>query len=275
MAFRVQELLDDVKAEFSTLPVVRAVVLSGSKASQFTDERSDVDLYIYAETEPSKTWRAELARKFGEHASIGNDFWEHGDEWVATRNGVVVDIMYRTPAWIVAQLERVLDRHQASVGYSTCFVYNVLNSSVLYDRDDWFESLKGKARQPYPEALRRAIVAKNHPILRSTLSSYLHQISIALARQDMPSTNHRITAMLASYFDVLFAVNRVFHPGEKRLLDHVSAKCPRHPPAIRAQVEDLLSSVAVADHTVVLQRANALLDGLDALLTQEGLIASH
>lgn len=269
----VQALLEDVAAEFSRLAEVSAVVLSGSKGGQFTDDLSDIDLYIYAETEPSKAWRTELARKFGGHASIGNEFWEHGDEWVATRNGAVVDIMYRTPAWIEEQLDRVLHRHLASIGYSTCSVHNVLCSQSLYDRDGWYAALGEKARQPYAEALRTAIIAKNHPILRDTLSSYLHQIEIALGREDVPSINHRVTALLASYFDILFAVNRVFHPGEKRLLAYALAKCAKRPAQIEAQVKGLLSAIAQNERPFLLQRVNELLDGLDTLLVGEDLIA--
>jgi hypothetical protein len=267
-----QSLIEEITGEFAKLPEVTAVVISGSQGSEFSDAGSNLDLYVYAEHEPPQAWRANLARKFGERASIGNDFWEPGDEWVALRTGNVVDIMFRSPVWIEQQFDRVLLRHQASVGYSTCFVYNVLHSQTLYDRGEWFAALRAKAEQPYLEPLRRAIIAKNHPILRSTLSSYAHQIAMALDRSDHLSVSHRVTALLASYFDILFAVNRLFHPGEKRLVAYVLAKCSKHPPDFETQVYELLSAIAPTDQSDVPGRVNDLLDGLDALLIEEHLI---
>jgi hypothetical protein len=268
-----EALLAALTAEFAALPEVRAVVLGGSQESECSDGLSDIDLYVYARPEPPEAWRAALADRFGERASIGNRFWEPGDEWVAQQSGIIVDIMYRAPAWIEAQLERVLLLHQASVGYSTCFVHNVLHSRPLHDRDGWFAALQAMAAQPYPEELRRAIVAKNHPILRSTLSSYVHQIALALAREDQVSVNHRITALLASYFDILFAVNRLHHPGEKRLIGFVAENCHKRPPRFQTQVHELLLAVAPAGRTDVFDKVNDLLDGLDDLLAAEGLIA--
>jgi hypothetical protein len=267
-----QTLLEEIAAEFSSLPEVRALVLSGSKGGRFSDAGSDIDLYVYAESEPPEAWRSGLASKFGTHASIGNRFWETGDEWIASRTGTVVDIMYRSPAWIEEQLERVLLRHQASVGYSTCFVHNVLHSKLLIDRDGWFASLQAKAAQPYPEALRRAVVAKNHPVLRGLISSYRHQIALALARKDHVSVNHRITALLASYFDILFAVNRLPHPGEKRLVAYVLAACPKYPPEFEKQVDVLLQAAAPTGSADLPGSIDLLLDGLDDLLIAEGLL---
>jgi hypothetical protein len=40
--------------------------------------------------------------------------------------------------------------------------------------------------------------------------------------------NHRTTAWIASYADILFAVNRRYHPGEKRLLTYM-ADLPSRP----------------------------------------------
>lgn len=267
-----QTLLEELTEEFKKLPEVAAVVLSGSKGGEFSDDHSDLDIYIYAEHEPSIAWRVDLARKFGIHSRIGNDFWEPGDEWVSLQTGIVVDLMYRSPIWIEKQLDRVLLGHQASVGYSTCFVHNVLYSKPLYDRDGWFAALRAKSEQPYPEPLRRAIIAKNHLVLRNKLASYVHQITLALDRNDHVSVNHRITALLASYFDILFAVNRVFHPGEKRLVAYVLEKCPKRPPNFQSQVDELLRSAVPTDRPDTLGRVNDLLDDLDALLIPEQLI---
>jgi predicted nucleotidyltransferase len=266
-----QSLLKEIATEFATLPEVTAVVLAGSRMDEFSDDRSDIDLYVYAETEPPETWRTRLGQKFGEHLRIGNRFWEPGDEWALSRTGTVVDIMYRSPEWIEEQLDRVWIRHQASVGYSTCFVYNVLHSRPLYDRDGWFASLQAKAAQPYPAQLRRAILARNHPILRSMLSSYTHQISLAVERDDRVSINHRVSALLASYFDILFAVNCLPHPGEKRLVAFVLANCPKRPANFQKQINELVSAVASPDKSNMFRSINDLLDGLDALLATEGL----
>ena len=175
---------------------------------------------------------------------MGNDFWEPGDEWIDAQTGRHVDVMYRTPVWIEEQLERVLVRHEASVGYSTCFWHNVLHSTPLFDRSGWYRDLQATAARPYPQPLQRAIIARNHPILRQTLSSYLAQIERAVRRGDSVSIQHRVTALLASYFDVLFAVNELPHPGEKRLLQFAATRCAKTPLDMETQINALFETAA-------------------------------
>jgi hypothetical protein len=142
----------------------------------------------------------------------------------------------------------------------------VREATALHDRAGWYAALAARARAPYPEPLRRAIVAKNLPLLRRTLSSFLRQLERALVRGDAVAVNHRAAAFLASAFDVLFALNRVLHPGEKRLVSYAEATCPLRPEGLR----ELAVGVARAGSDVVAP-ADALARALEELAAGEGL----
>jgi hypothetical protein len=146
-------------------------------------------------------------------------------------------------------------------------------SKSLYDRDGWFRKLQDKAKQPYPEPLRRAIVAKNYPILRKNISSYTHQLELAINRGDFVSINHRMTALLASYFDIIFAVNYLPHPGEKRLVDLAQKLCKKLPNNIEDYVNNLTSAISFnSSEQDIINYINKLIDELDELLIAEKLI---
>lgn len=261
-------LAEGIAGRFAAIIEVEAVALAGSRTSPFADSQSDLDLYVYADAIVPTSLRAEIVRN-ARRAEIGNSFWEPGDEWIDADSGISIDVMFRTTRWIQDRLDSVLQRHEASVGYSTCFWYNVRNSRALFDRSGWFKELQEKASQPYPEALQRAIVAKNYPILRSNLSSYLRQIELAVQRHDPVSLNHRAAAMLASYFDIVFAVNAQPHPGEKRLIELARALCLNLPSGMAEQVTAFLSALP---NNRVTERANAILEGLDELLRRKGFL---
>jgi hypothetical protein len=259
-----------VAAELIQAPEVEAVALAGSRAGPFAEPGSDLDLYVYG-ARPPPTERRAAAAAGGTGVELGNAFFELGDEWLDAASGLGMDVMYRTPAWIDEQLDRVLIHHQASVGYSTALWHSVRVSLPLFDRRGWFAALQARARGPYPEPLRAAVVARNQPLLRSKRSSYLEQLARAAARGDATAVNHRKAAFLASTFDLVFAVNRATHPGEKRLLAHVAACCPRRPAGFAALVEALLAAPASSGPGVA-EAADALGAAVDRLLVEEGLL---
>ena len=260
----------ELAAAFSAFPQVEAIAVGGSLASGAADAGSDIDLYIYTTSViPLPAREALVAQRGASRADMNLQFWDLGDEWVDGPTGIEVDAIYWDTAWITEQIDRVLVHHQASVGYTTCFWNTVRNSLPLYDRDGWFARLQARCQCPYPEPLRRAIVAKNYPILRDVIPAYLHQIQNAVRRHDAVSVNHRVAALLASYFDVLFALNAVPHPGEKRLLEIATERCAQRPPAMREQVEAVLRATVVADATLV-HAIDRLVDDLDVILLQEG-----
>lgn len=253
-----EELARSVAARFAVFPQVSAIALAGSEGAGEADALSDIDLYIYTAAEIAVEARRTLACDFADRFELDNRFWEPGDEWIERASGRGIDIMYRSREWIEEQLARVLVRHEASIGYSTCFWGNVLRSTALYDPRGWYAGLQQVARQPYPAELQRAIVAKNYPILRRNISSYRHQIEAALQRGDLVAVNHRVTAFLASYWDIIFALNGVPHPGEKRAVEHARRLCSKLPRNWEAALQALLTSPSLA-------AIDLLADGLDGL----------
>lgn len=266
----VHALARRIAAAYAGWPEVQAVALGGSQASGMADERSDVDLYVYVRPEPALEARAAIVGE-SPSAELGNRAFEPGDEWLDAETGVHVDAMFRDPAWIEDELSRVLVRCEARTGFSTALWHGVRVSSALFDRSGWYAAVKARAAAPYPEALARAIVSRNLPLLDRGLSSFTAQLGRALRRGDEVSVNHRVAALLASAFDVLFALNRETHPGEKRLLDEVEARCRLRPPGFADGVRALLAAVGSGGGEVV-ARARALAAGLEALAAAEGFL---
>ena len=119
--------------------------------------------------------------------------------------------------------------------------------------------------QPYPPELRRAIIERNFPVLRDMIPSYRYNVEKSLPRHDLIFINNEITWMLASYFDVLFAVNCVAHPGSKRLLDQAARLCPSLPKDMANQVTRVLRLAATGDESL-LAAMDALVDGLQEIM---------
>lgn len=269
------ESVRQIVGRLAELPDVRAIALAGSQTGGVADPLSDFDAYVYHDGPVPIAPRQALARDFADDTAaieIDNRFWGPGDEWIDRESGHKIDLIYFPADWMEDQVRRVLIRHEASVGYSTCFWATVRRSQPLFDREGWLARLQALADQPYPEALRRAILAMNYPILRANHAAYTHQIEWAVARRDRVSLNHRIAGLLASYFDILFAANRVPHPGEKRLIQQAQKLCPALPDRLPEQVEAVLVSVSSPwDAPASLPAIHALLDNLDAFLAAEGL----
>jgi hypothetical protein len=254
---------------------VEAIALGGSRGGGgvATDAASDIDLYVYTRGEiPLEDRRAILEAAGGAtRADLDMRFWGPGDEWIHAPTGIHVDAIYFDAAWLEEKVDRVLVGHEASLGWTTCFWHTVRGSIPLEDRRGWFAALQARCAVEYPEELRRAVVALNHPVLRDVLPAWANQLAKAARRGDLVSVNHRLAGLLASYFDVLFAVNRVPHPGEKRLVEAAVGGCTRLPEGFPADLEDLLRT-APTDLAGLPGRVDRLLDRLDALLREEGLV---
>jgi hypothetical protein len=261
------ELARKIAGRFAELPDVEAVALTGSLNAGTADERSDIDLYIFSQTDIPVTQRMAVATPYTDDAEFDNRYWGTADSWHDAVSGARIEGIYWSVGWLESEIDRVLRRYEVTTGYSTAFWHSIRGGRILFDRNSWLHRLQAEAQQPYPEALRRAIIAKNHPVLRRISTSYVQQLTSAVRRADIVSLNHRTTELLSSYFDVLFALNRQPHPGEKRLIHYAETLCDKRPPFLREQIGDLIASLSDGD---VLAQANALIDGLDEVMVSEG-----
>lgn len=263
---------EEVAHHFAQLPQVAAIALSGSQASGAADVESDIDLYVYTKAEiPHQGLKTVIENTGGAtRADLNLPYWGGVNIWVDALTGISIDCVYFDQTWMEEQVRRVMIACQPELGYSTCFCRTVRQSRPLYDPDGWFAALQSLAQQDYPEQLRRNIINHNHPVLRTIMTSYLHQIENAVRRSDTISIQHRLTALLASYFDILFALNRVMHPGEKRLLSYAHNECTLLPEDMDADLATVLKAAAspAAD---IIQALNHLLDQLDECLGMVGI----
>ena len=262
--------IEALAASFATAAGVEALVLAGSMTSGLADAESDYDLYAYTREAVPLEFRDRLLKPRAARLELHNTFWEWSDEWIEA-DGTVFDLMYRSCDLIEADVEARLARGEASVGYSTCLCHSVLQATPVFDRRGWFHALQDRLRAtPYPDRLVKGIIDKNLPVLGANVHSYEQQIRSAFRRRDRVSLNHRTAAWLASYFDILFAANRRFNLGEKRLLVHVQA-LPAVPEGVAADVEAACTGACSLDCCVA-DRLELMRARLERFLRAQGLL---
>ena len=239
---KIVDIINQIVEEFKRNKHVEAIALAGSLGASSSDEMSDYDIYIYSNEPVDIEFRQQIAKKFSDKFEVNNQYFETGDEWILRDSSKVVDIMYRKPSDIEGNINWVWKNHNACVGYTTCFVFNVKNSIIFYDKNNWYKSLQDSVSGDYPKELQQNIIAKNLPLLNFKLvASFVEQVEKAIKREDLISVNHRLSAFLASYFDVLFAKNKILHCGEKRLKNYALNNCKLLPKNFENDINDLFT----------------------------------
>ena len=220
MAVDVNKLFE----EFGKLPEVEAIALGGSRATGRNDEKSDYDVYIYISKVIDENVRKEILSKYCKYMEIGNSFWELEDD-VTLSDGIDMDIIYRGMEDFEKTISSVVFDCVAWNGYTTCLWHNLITSKIVIDKTGKLNELQKKFDIPYPQKLKENIVSKGLKLLSGILPSFDMQIKKSENRGDLVSVNHRVTEFLATYFDIIFALNEMTHPGEKRMQSICSAEC--------------------------------------------------
>ena len=204
---------DQIAHALLRIPGVRAVLLGGSRATGVADAASDTDLYALRSGPPAPEGvRAGVLAPFADGGTgTHDDTW--GVEDRLHHDGRLVEVMHFDLAEF--RVDQAFDPGLDPNGYTTAFLHTLARGVPL--ADPYGDLTRRRARlATYPEATAHRILGGT----RTELAGYLEQLRKAQKRRDWASVVHRRAAFQTAWFDALFALNRAYHPGEKRLLDH-------------------------------------------------------
>ena len=244
-------IFEELMKELSSIPQVEAIALGGSRATSRNDEKSDYDVYVYLKGHVEENVRRNILEKYCRYMEIGNSFWELEDD-VTLNDGIDMDIIYRNMREFEKGIVSVVTDCNAWNGYTTCMWHNLITSRIIFDREGKMAALQEKYRISYPAKLKENIISNNMKLLSGMLPSFDMQIKKAEERKDFVSVNHRVTEFLASYFDILFALNEMTHPGEKRMQSICSKECTILPEHFDANLTRLFSGMFREDISPVI-----------------------
>ena len=229
-------MIEKIYEALINCPQVEAICLGGSRAGENCDEKSDYDVYVYITEMIPENIRKEFLSECCSRIEIGNHFWEYEDN-CTMKDGIDIDILYRNLDEFCDGVANVVEKYNSYNGYTTCMWHNLLTCKVIYDKNGRIQKAKERFAVEYPEQLKRNIIDNNMKLLRTAMPAYELQIKKAAERNDLVSINHRTTEFFASYFDVIFALNKITHPGEKRLVSLCQKQCKILPANFKENIE--------------------------------------
>ena len=233
-------VFQEIIEKYKSFPSVTSIAIGGSGVVKSADKFSDIDVYVFVEQDIPLCHR-NFIKKYSSKYEIGGEYFGSGDEFWVDNLNQQLDVMYWNKNWFNQIVENTWIRHYPSNGYTTAFLFTLDNFQIIYDKDNWLTNLQMSIKTNYPHELKENIIKRNLMLMKEKpFASYFEQIEKAVKRNDIVSLNHRISAFLASYFDVIFAVNGMFHPGEKRLVQYALNNCKILPQDFEENINNLL-----------------------------------
>lgn len=218
-------ILDRIKGALRDLPGIVGWTLGGSTSTGLADASSDLDLHVYwqpplASAAQRRAALDRIAGADGLHIAIHS--W--GLEDHLRIGGQLIELVYVNLNDLHDLIDRAYNTGLTDEGYTTASFHNIANGVLLHDPTAKLASLQQRLRT-FPDPTRRHVL-RYHPAL---LRYYLTLLEQAQARDDQLFVQHQRSAAQTVFFNMLFTLNRVYHPGAKRLLIHLD-RCPIRPP---------------------------------------------
>jgi predicted nucleotidyltransferase len=246
-----ESIIERVCDAVARVPSVLAVVLGGSRARGWHNDRSDIDIGLYYRGNLDLGALAAVARSLDDahREDLASGFgdwgpWVNGGAWM-TVAGTPVDLIYRD----LDRVDRVIEEvHRGAfeiayhyghpLGYVSIFYAGELAvSQPLHDPQGLVAARKARLT-PYPEALRRETIRRfldEAEFTRAMAKKGAHAGDAAY----VAGAGFRIVACLCH---VLFALNREWLTNEKGAV--ARAACfPHRPQGFADRVETLFADL--------------------------------
>jgi predicted nucleotidyltransferase len=246
-------LLQQIVMALADLPGVAAITLGGSTAAGFADEFSDFDLYVYYhEPLAASADRAARLRTLADEGTLEVGIPTFGLEDHLRVQQKLVELVYLNLDRLIADVDHAYNQGLISEGYTTGLLYILFRNQIFHDATGEVTALRARLQATYPEPTRTRLL-RAHPEL---LRYYLEQMQIAQRRDDLLFVQHMRYNIQMIFFNLLFALNRQYHPGGKRLVIHAQ-RCAIQPPDLTERW-NYISRLATDD--------SALADLLEAMI---------
>jgi hypothetical protein len=229
------------------------IAIGGSYAKGSGDSLSDVDIYLFADEVLPGVRRAErVVAELGAEARPeswgaddpfvqgGTDFWHAGQRvecWL--RSTREVDRTLRACLGGEVRREYVVWTVMGFLSYTA--LADVHSMKVVDDPHGILGRWK-EAVATYPEALRQGILDRFMPEAAFWPENFHYRT--AVQRADVIYTSGIVQQVLHALIQAVFALNRVYFPGEKRLA-HAMETLPVQPSGFAHRVQELLAPAAV------------------------------
>jgi hypothetical protein len=217
------------------IPGVIAVSLGGSVGSGLADAASDLDFHVFwAEPLAPPAEREAHLATIADAGSIiarpGTASWDLED-WFAV-DGRLVELIYIAWRDVEADVAQAYATGLTDGEFTTARLHNYAHGHAIHDPTGVLRATQDRLNLTYPEATRELLLRREP----ERLAMALKQLRVAQGRRDLLFAQHRRYTVQAIFFNLLFALNRRYHPGEKRLLKHAE-RCPIAPADLSARWE--------------------------------------
>ena len=254
------QALRQIVGAVADLPGFTAISLGGSVANGLADQNSDLDLHVY--------WRAPLAApaeraarlaRVADPGSVDVEILDWGREDNLRIGGRRAELIYMPLDELCAEVEQAYGQGLITEGYTTARLFYVASGQPLHDPAGELSALRERLLSGSPEPTRRLLL-RYHPAL---LRVYLGHLRLAQSRGDLLAVQHRRYTVQMVFFNLLFALNRRYHPGEKRLLIH-GERCPLRPADLAGRWSH--AARLAADDPALAETLAGMIDDLNRLI---------